>query len=828
MMFQSGLGTPSWLANFADGFRLGRNLFYLAKYTVQNRDHWLTEWSTDASVEEDDLGWPVYAPLPHPRCTRIFSIRSVDTLADVKIVCKFRVINLEADNIPYTALSYTWGEPEVVGDYALKDDRPKEAKIKLIGEEGSVEYKYISRTLYIALRQVWKRIRHAYVWADQICIDQDDTSERSRQIELMGSIYSQAKGVLAWTGHDSTESPMFEELHTLATESLPAISQHILQHRNIPRAIRKGTLTSDVRFSTIDDGLGNEFSGRLAYAAVRFWSRRRYLSRAWIIQELVLAKNVEFMLENWGLNLHEMVILAAWLGPSSVVDEIMYSFPWRSTHTSGRGFELFQVFGIQIVVHGGGIKHQPFREMLSIVYGAHDSDTFEAACLEWLITLTQCRGCAEPRERLFSLLGMLSALMHKDVSQVLSTDYNTSVEELFQSYARRQLQILPHRTFLSLVCDPKERTLSHVPSWVPDFSRKAATATLLSSSLEFLSAVNSEVGGPLFDASNVQGDMSGSKTLVIEGSQLHLCGYKCGTVTSHSKHVDLCDADLQTTLPVAYSWLAWLFDACYVHGPTYTPGQDTIKAILWVILRGTPNEDQCDEIMQEFIDYITLSTTQALMSQANRPIGTQLLNSLNIMQTWNSPWLPRADDPMLVYAQSMLPVEDPTDTVRWLQCLNSAVTDFAIRTCLPPGFKPENPVRFRELIEMLLSPYCNVENFSQSDIENLEVLSKDTSLENFQKLTLRSQRCDKFRRRLITQPTAVLFTTENGHFGSCTQSTQKGDEIWIVNHARVPFLLRPLGGGCYTLINEAYLHGVMFGEFLTNGLAGEEQELVIV
>lgn len=42
--------------------------------------------------------------------------------------------------------------------------------------------------------------RTAYLWADSLCINQADVSERSHQVNLMGAIYKSAESVLVWLG----------------------------------------------------------------------------------------------------------------------------------------------------------------------------------------------------------------------------------------------------------------------------------------------------------------------------------------------------------------------------------------------------------------------------------------------------------------------------------------------------------------------------------------------------------------------------------------------------------------------------------------------------
>ncbi|KAH6996937.1 heterokaryon incompatibility protein-domain-containing protein [Ilyonectria destructans] len=59
------------------------------------------------------------------------------------------------------------------------------------------------------------------------------------------------------------------------------------------------------------------------------------------------------------------------------------------------------------------------------------------------------------------------------------------------------------------------------------------------------------------------------------------------------------------------------------------------------------------------------------------------------------------------------------------------------------------------------------------------------------------------------------FMLENGYIGSGPKSTNKGNEVWILSGCRTPLVLRKLEGRReYSLIGEAYVHGIMHGEFV--------------
>ena len=61
-----------------------------------------------------------------------------------------------------------------------------------------------------------------------------------------------------------------------------------------------------------------------------------------------------------------------------------------------------------------------------------------------------------------------------------------------------------------------------------------------------------------------------------------------------------------------------------------------------------------------------------------------------------------------------------------------------------------------------------------------------------------------------------FFTTENGRVGLGPQKMEAGDVVCILKCVRVPFVLRKheLEPQTYYLIGEAYVHGLMRGEYL--------------
>ncbi|KAN0120243.1 hypothetical protein V8E51_002451 [Hyaloscypha variabilis] len=59
----------------------------------------------------------------------------------------------------------------------------------------------------------------------------------------------------------------------------------------------------------------------------------------------------------------------------------------------------------------------------------------------------------------------------------------------------------------------------------------------------------------------------------------------------------------------------------------------------------------------------------------------------------------------------------------------------------------------------------------------------------------------------------TLFSTIEGDLGYGPVSSLPGDEVWVLENGRVPFILRPTRNNfSFSLIGECYVHGIMDGQ----------------
>jgi hypothetical protein len=100
-----------------------------------------------------------------------------------------------------------------------------------------------------------------FMWADAICINQKDQDEKSRQIPLMGEIYSKAQGVFGYIGNPTASDPLTGLVITAAL--CGAMTRPLIS-----------------KLKKLDGGAFQEL-----------WSSRWY-KRGWVIQEMSLPPKV--------------------------------------------------------------------------------------------------------------------------------------------------------------------------------------------------------------------------------------------------------------------------------------------------------------------------------------------------------------------------------------------------------------------------------------------------------------------------------------------------------------------------------------------------------
>ncbi|KAF2501346.1 HET-domain-containing protein [Lophium mytilinum] len=181
--------------------------------------------------------------------------------------CRLNHVSTLQDS-QYEALSYAWGEPSTTHS--------------IYTPEGSV---LITASLFGALRRLRLPDRARVIWADQLCINQEDEIERGHQVQFMREIYENATQVIIWLGEESSvDQRAFQSLEIIENSlglPYPTPATGMGWRRQKSKALSGGTIMGP---------LANVDSDQLANLLRRQWFRR-----TWIVQEVASTKKATVM-----------------------------------------------------------------------------------------------------------------------------------------------------------------------------------------------------------------------------------------------------------------------------------------------------------------------------------------------------------------------------------------------------------------------------------------------------------------------------------------------------------------------------------------------------
>ncbi len=130
-----------------------------------------------------------YEPLPDKRRSmRLLTLFS-SSPENPQIECKLVVVDVDPKKLTrgsigkdYEALSWCWGTALPTSHISIR-------------KNGRIYSKKVQPDLVAALKALRHSQEDRYLWIDAICINQADVGEKNHQVEMMSTIYGQAKSV---------------------------------------------------------------------------------------------------------------------------------------------------------------------------------------------------------------------------------------------------------------------------------------------------------------------------------------------------------------------------------------------------------------------------------------------------------------------------------------------------------------------------------------------------------------------------------------------------------------------------------------------------------
>ncbi|KAF4625433.1 hypothetical protein G7Y89_g12733 [Cudoniella acicularis] len=217
----------------------------------------------------------LYEPLDQSRL-QIRLLQWVSSPGNDNAIAHWRLFPVSLEEQPdYIALSYVWGDASITQNITVNSEEVP-----------------VTTNLASALERVRKLVKvpnsSLFFWADALCINQKDTLERNSQVQMMGSIYSKAMMVFSWLGLDEDSLTLYAIILFMIAAKERRSPQPAGAHP-MQWMLKYPDLCA-VGLHETDWDVNNVF-----WTAARKFFQNPYWKRVWILQEIVLGREVWLM-----------------------------------------------------------------------------------------------------------------------------------------------------------------------------------------------------------------------------------------------------------------------------------------------------------------------------------------------------------------------------------------------------------------------------------------------------------------------------------------------------------------------------------------------------
>jgi len=368
-----------------------------------------------------------------PRCYQ-HPQSHLERFQNIAIFCDTEVVS-RRPRPSYTALSYAWGDGNgnrsiCVGNTILT----------------------VGINLEAALRELRAEQDDLVLWVDQLCINQEDEEEKSQQVKEMRNIYAQATHVIAWVGESADNSDLilkhFHSIGSKASRSTRGLTKNSFRH------MMNHTLTG------ILPSLLDPESRQMISIAFQKFCRRPYWRRLWVIQEYAVARKLEVACGNARIsNVH---LLRALDALARLLDYLEDLGEQTSNDALVRlGFIVVKTFNTPFSSFLEGIVTRRYQYQRS---KSTDNCLFKVLISSLVLESDHNHPeCSDPRDRIFSLLGLANDASSFDGF----LDYSSSCEDVYTKATKHMID-QGYVDILSYCHFPRDECM---PSWVPDWRR---------------------------------------------------------------------------------------------------------------------------------------------------------------------------------------------------------------------------------------------------------------------------------------------------------------------------------------------------------------------
>jgi hypothetical protein len=307
---------------------------------------------------------------------------------------------------------------------------------------------------------------------DAVSINQQDVEERSQQVALMGRIYAESDRTIVWLGEsDDTTSTLYHQ-SMVAPLMIPNHSQRMYQPMNAMSLTEFLALLPQSRQQADVKGIQAFFA-------------RNWFQRLWVVQEVVLARNLMVLCGEFIFNWQEL---------AEFTDEYTrYIELLGRSDTAERALRGLDTMRLISALRGDS---NGFRSLDSTAFGPPTRLNDYCSSLIILIQALVPSSATDVRDRFYAPMALANRICNPDSRLNFTPDYSKTAETTFYDVTVFMLQQMSTPSFISL-CKPRDPNHARLlPSWVPDLRRRSAQKPLSS-----LTACNATAGWDAFSNS---------------------------------------------------------------------------------------------------------------------------------------------------------------------------------------------------------------------------------------------------------------------------------------------------------------------------------------
>ncbi|KAI9147455.1 Heterokaryon incompatibility protein [Paramyrothecium foliicola] len=362
-----------------------------------------------------------YAPLAGPSHIRLLRIRP-SLSSKAQVVCSLLQFELHGTIPSYNAISYRW----------LAGDPSEDECIAVNGFQVAVPPNVLE-----ILKDMRSINMPQFVWLDSLCINQDDLREKETQVSIMRQIYERSANVI---------------IHLAGSDVSPE------------EGIRVDVMISKLRnarvlhdFSPDDSAgelmpLGSNGDWDQIVALFDF----SWFVRVWIVQEVMVARNVRVRLHGREIGWDDLVLACAAISRGGLRSFLHYRY-------------ISDKYDIPDAVKDArmsGVEHTLVLDNMRQWYAS-------GKLLPLLDTMILCIRFKSTWDvdKIYALLGIVD--VESQTKMGLQPDYSKDKTTLFTEIARKLLAVSsPSDQFriLQFAGIGQTRNMDDLPSWVPDWT----------------------------------------------------------------------------------------------------------------------------------------------------------------------------------------------------------------------------------------------------------------------------------------------------------------------------------------------------------------------